>query len=119
MYLTACGELGTTRGHSHAPGVSIGGYQQSLLTGSKNLGGFTTAIPTATDKCTQLGGEVLLSPIPFIFVMFSPSFALTMPIPAISQAISTEGTCNHFPAPCKHSLHLNWDVDFSVLLLNK
>jgi len=62
---------------------------------------------------------VSLIPIPYVFVTFSPSAAAKAPIADISQAVSAEGTCNHFRAPCKpHNLRLNWDVDFSVLLLN-
>lgn len=44
---------------------------------------------------------VSLIPTPFIFVMFSPSATVTAPIAAISQAVSAEGTCSHFLAPCK------------------
>lgn len=36
-----------------------------------------------------------------LFVMFSPSATVTEPIAAISQAVSAEGTCSHFLAPCK------------------
>lgn len=51
-----------------------------------------------------------LTLIPFTFVVFSPSAA-------ISQADSAKEAC--ILAPCKlHSSHLSLQLDFSVLVLN-
>lgn len=52
--------------------------------------------------------------VAFVFVMFSPSATVAALVAAISQAIPAS-----FPAPCKpQGLHLNGDVEFSVLLLH-
>ena len=102
------------------PGMHRDSWQQSMLTGIRKTRSFLLLPPlqpqTSSHRWMMM---VSLIPIPLIFVMFSPSATMTAPMAAISQAVSAEGTCKHFPAPCKpHSLHLNWDADFSVLLLN-